>query len=603
MILAGSGPLTEAWGQNGFTDISPSPTEGCVDCLQTRADEILDCAYETDPLCQTKSPKFCSLEQLCKTRKSPSLAIHHDFGNGDILVNSTIHVATLEIRKCLLLRQPPKSPPQETMLPTTLAQDLLAVAGCVEKFGDKAKQEIGNFALCRDGVPLKDPAGTNPTKSSDASLDPQMSKAYECLETHIKLCKSEYLKYLKSLELSHAVPNNYSPAPNQDEESARMLGLSLTGSLGDYTPLVRDEVTEILRRTAIAKSAFENAKNDSISYLESLKLRHPKESTKYALMIERIQLLSLRFIPTTEINAHYDRDNHQLTIDSPALLFPSDAIYGIFLHEIGHATSACFTRKPLYQNTVHFSSSRPRKSDLFDTLQAESEADRYTFHLNNSDTAPPQVVSRALSFKDHPFRALKGCLSKRRAAKIHVKDAERRVRQLVEHSEEKNPEGTITEIRDSKKIFKELTEEMAACKDVIDAQYSEAEESGADWFEATVLEHNLKVKEKKKLITGALGLYYAYCPTAPKEEQTLKTLLQDLYQQTGCMPKSPWISKMIGNDTRSLSEQVSGLIAGGTSETHAKGSTRYDRILLASPRIRKALGCPVRPLQKHCELK
>lgn len=610
MILAGSYPLTEAWGQNGFTGISPTPTEGCVDCLQTRADEILDCAYETDPLCQAKTPRsrFCSLEQLCKTRKSPSLAIRHDFGNGDIAVNSAIQMATLEIRECLLQKErTPKKVPTPELTPVTIEQDLLAIASCVEKGGDKASQEIGNFALCRDGVPLKDP-GLNPTKPSDPSFDPRMAKTYECLEAHVKLCKSEYLKYLNTLAQSNKAPNNYSNTPKQEEASARILGLSLTGSSGHYTPLVKEEATEVMRRTMLARSAFEDAKNDSIAYLNSLRIRDSKSAYKYALMIERIQLLTLQFEIDPTVNAAYHTNNHYVRLNSATLLLPSDAIYGILLHEIGHATSGCATRRPIHKESkgngpVPIRVNAMSETDLYSLLRSQSdEATHVTTTKENQNK--DQMVSQAMPFKDHPFRSIKDCLSKRRAADIHVKGSDHRIRKLMELSAKKSPTDAIPALKQSKRLRNEVAEEVAACVDLRDGHASEAEESVADWFQTSVLDHSLKLKEQKRSLEGVASVEYAWCPITTKETETLKTLLQDLYNQTGCKDEqSIKMAKMTGNDPRSLTEQATDMISDGTGDPHAMTATRYDRILLASPRIRKALGCPARPLQKHCELK
>lgn len=336
-----------------------------------------------------------------------------------------------------------------------------------------------------------------------------------------------------------------------------------------------------------AGKIFSDAKNRVLALLESR--RTPGNTNEISNLIERIkvtQFAEIRLGKTHDLaeqgcempNAFFNPAKNVVSICPQFLTMPDAALFYIVAHELGHAVDPC-------QATNTYSKSP--KGEL-------------TFHLPpyiDREEPPKNPALPILSPDRHPLKTVIACLKSPVSLGVKLptqhellravdQEEEALRKELAEYDGGELGDATLTQFEDQRTTIKKQYPLYQNCKNFSGTNH--VEEAYSDWIATEIVSN--KVSEFK---TPAQARQYTFESMAPFLARDCENIKQSVHQR---------IQKATGSRCENYSDVVKVLDSHGGRQTphHPPTANRMNRILLASPELKKALGCKGGSNAKEC---
>lgn len=330
---------------------------------------------------------------------------------------------------------------------------------------------------------------------------------------------------------------------------------------------------------------FQKTKDEAIFVLKRKAKKSPQLAGSLENLIERIRLIDLEVLRFSHNgysgscdlpNAFFKADSSSIQVCSQILDLPEGALMGILAHEIGHALDPCNASLNYFQ----YPSGLLRIS-RFDELADEEQ---------NTGNQSPELKVKKLELNQYPFKSTVACLQKPDAAHLkkpaQTKQHQRIQQQLME------PDLSVEDrqyLNIKQREIKKAFQDNPFCSSTSDSNHTE--ELFSDWFSSQVMESFVEkaqsqARKKELSFESFLFLVANSCPG-------LQQKVKDLFL------KGHWGAQL--KNCEAFDPTPIDWEKEGIYNEHPETLTRYDRVLLARPLIRKALQCTQKKSPRVCE--
>jgi hypothetical protein len=452
----------------------------------------------------------------------------------------------------------------------------------------------------------------------------------------IKLAPASREAYLKLVE---AVLD---PPPYKLELPRGLKGLDrLLTTTSSENPFFNEELlkdTSIPEGNKVFRDRFQAAldrsekliietKEDIISLLNRKKTKH--NAVAIDSFIKRISTVHFKMdknlirIVCEAPNAFYNPIDHSFNLCPNILGLPDESLRAIIAHELGHSIDPCTIATDLQRQEIINQGNPTRREELNRQKSQREEAARKEL-LGISDYEPqlPKIgeeglatnlverissdsarvefdkyrkvlatIAPAVGLSKNPFGSVISCLTSSQSAKARLTPVEEYTAKLDENirklKEIGQNETNSQKLRDLVKFRKNLDGEfrdLLACGFMeSNGEKTQIQEAFSDWISGEVMASRIvratSSTKKRDTAFEVSGLFFAYgCDTkgSALADETKSFLLK-----VGCMRNSE-------QDRNDFSRS---LISVDAHDPHTWVSDRVNRIFLAQPAIRSALGC------------
>ncbi len=337
---------------------------------------------------------------------------------------------------------------------------------------------------------------------------------------------------------------------------------------GGKASLARHQVT-LQKAQDRAGKVFDETRMHLMDYLK--KIRTKANASQIDNMIARTQSVkltypqmkgSLRDLASAGCdspNAWYSASDHSIIICPQFLNYPEAALFWTLAHEFSHAFDPC-----------HLSMDFSKQGAIFpDWMDDFTRSQKKEF---------PAVAS-----KKNPFSKVISCLQGSKSTGVAIpskavliREADQELQEFKKEAKElgmQDLDSIVAENRERKKTIQTQYDEFKACPQLTGRGH--ICESFADWIASEVLAEKLqKIQEASKAREYAFSSQAVFWGTSCRNIR--QNLLNSLKSAKKCLS----------------AEDIQRFLATGEESLHhLSPSRRMNRILLANPQIKKALGC------------
>lgn len=318
-----------------------------------------------------------------------------------------------------------------------------------------------------------------------------------------------------------------------------------------------------------AEKIFEATRADLLSYLK--KIRTAVNASQVDNMIARTKAVKLTYPPMRgslrdlisagcdSPNAWYSASDHSVIICPQFLNYPESSLVWTLAHELSHAFDPCHL-------AIDFSKQGAIFPDWMDDF-ASSQKKEF-----------PAVASAK-----NPFNNVLKCLQGKNSTGVAIpskavllKEADQEMQAFKKEAKElgiQDLDSLIAENKERKKLIQTQYDEFKACPQLTGRGH--LCESFADWIAAEVLAAKLqRIPDSIKARDFAYSSQAVFWGTSCSNIR--KNLLNNFKSAKKCLSNDD-LGSFLANEEGSLH--------------HLSPSRRMNRILLAKPEIKKALGC------------
>lgn len=370
--------------------------------------------------------------------------------------------------------------------------------------------------------------------------------------------------------------------------------------------LRRSEMQMLKKREPHFRDLVEQAKSLIVKKLTDGKPRNQWTASETALVKKIETVHSRRFTRDDEsscsgivANAFYNPANHSILLCPQFAVFPDVAVMSVIAHELGHAIDPCncqFGVHQLNEKKAKDFVQTHRQSDKYDHfltshyLEGKMSQDQSSrTAMANSFGLPAPILNLVTSHqilvpispgttrKDYPLNSVLQCL-KDKGFRGQKDEAVVSLAEAASHLRSQVGRPDFDSTKDQQEIrnaFKEYPDCVSTFSD------SQVREAMADWISGEVMgeylkKHPLKLEGQRLALFSSLGA----------------SLCSQRLGKTDDFPLS-------GRETMSAASQI---VRDSTTQPHPADIHRFEKITLAQPLIRKALGCaPAKPEQLACQ--
>ncbi|NDG85210.1 MAG: hypothetical protein EBX52_09280, partial [Proteobacteria bacterium] len=322
-------------------------------------------------------------------------------------------------------------------------------------------------------------------------------------------------------------------------------------------------------------------------------------------------------------NAFYQPAEHSFTLCPSVLMLPDETLRSIIAHELGHSIDPCSITSDLIEVTGEGKTGKSGPGDLGDLMNMTQGPTKKDFSpkipSQESDskdrrvnTSPEEIdeklkgeyqsysiktLAPGIPIDRNPLKSVVECLGTKssvEARKVDQKYIETAIRDRIKDLKGSGIPGNsseITRLEDVEENLPSLVKQKGYCSGVLPSSEGESQfqEAFSDWVSGEVTAQTLKSappEDRKRLAFESVGFLPAVdCPVIDAGiDDYKKALLASLKCE-----KSPDESTPSTRDQIKTLEWVTAI----RRDEHPFSSIRVNRILLANPETRKALGCKI----------
>lgn len=325
---------------------------------------------------------------------------------------------------------------------------------------------------------------------------------------------------------------------------------------------------------ARTKKIFTDAQERIVKLLDSRRNSENAESTDE--MIARVTAVKFNFPKSNQElsdlaangceipNAFYAPGTHEVTICPQMLNLPDATLFSVLSHELGHSIDPCQSVKPYSRSGDQITSENP----FFSV---------YTYANQRKN-----IIFKGIPPTQNPFKEVISCLQKENSIGVVIptlKQAQEKARKSLE--DQMGGKDFITPamaatFADQERSINLQYESFKACHELTGNGHMQ--EAFSDWIASQTLKQKIsEIPETAKAQQYAFESQAIYIGSSCKNlNETAVAYLRPLVRR-----KCPdLLDKMESADRRT-----------DGSETHPATHARVNRIMMATPEIRKALGC------------
>jgi hypothetical protein len=343
----------------------------------------------------------------------------------------------------------------------------------------------------------------------------------------------------------------------QLQKNRELLGVRYSQTLQIFSE-TQNRVLKIIKRKKTLKN--QNEIDNLIKRIESIRLEVPRDPDDLGdLAKEGCEMP----------NAVYEPMTHSITLCPQLLNLPESSLMQILAHEMGHSIDPCIS------------------GFAFDNKGI----------LNNEGILGPPDDLRTPSITEipagqHPFKSIVSCLKEKKSMGVATPKAEDLLSQISETDEDQEPPSqAIKNLRflkqeDESALLNKLPS-LINCGFI--TENGHMQEAFSDWLGAEVLAGKItETIDRKKANEYALSAKAFFASLDCDNLRDVARQKLNMMVENKCiLPKH--IQRI----------QDSPVEIGPSS--HPKTSDRINRIFLANPKIRQALGCQQSSELKHCQ--
>jgi hypothetical protein len=311
----------------------------------------------------------------------------------------------------------------------------------------------------------------------------------------------------------------------------------------------------------------------------------PENKAEMGLLIERMKTVKMRAMlgagECSQPNAFYRPGNHSFVICPQLAMLPDDSLALIIAHELGHAIDPCTTLSAL------------SKSKKIETYSPFKVPDTDPFDYSNNDDENQQKVVSAISVSTFPLNKTVTCLTGEDSVNADtpkVKENFQKIRRALQAMEASGgqdlPEAKMYRDILNKADNPETLARLERC-----GKGSQVGEAFADWIatEAEASRYDKEGPPARKRVLHSTAFFAA-----------LGCYSNELNKQVGLLQQCALVSVTAQNpygayNTYPTSSETS------SEDPHPFDADRMDKVFLAHPKIREALGCGEQTGVKHCD--
>ncbi|GEM_PF-4303165 len=471
-----------------------------------------------------------------------------------------------------------------------------------------AKFDIENIKLNYDynGIAMED---EHLSKEDIEKKFQEISK-----KANVKLPKwyqEEYVGLV--LAMQSEAPQDPSPlgqSPFQNPKFATSINLA-----GSETKL-RENQEKLRREIKRSENIFQETQQSILIFLDKQIAAHPNDKSSYLEMKKRIETSRLSN-PLSEANqescnsgpnAYYLFFEHSVILCHQLLELPSAALKEIIAHELGHSIDPCFISNPL----VHVTNAKEKdesSSDQSDPLQSENKkySDSYSTNFlgqtpstlsEKFSTYTTEEYSGPVYFKDNPAYSVIDCLTSDGSIKARTSDkvmAKKDLDKLIDMRERAGANDSNSKLYNdlitARNNFDDFYSKHGGCHFL--PGNNQVQESWSDWIASQVIgmEINSLSPDKKmdfafESLSVGIERACSYLPITQNSE------IDAFKKEMGC------------TDDRSIAHVTFSSIVSANEmvqNVHPFAPDRAEKIFLAHPEIKKALGCNGSSNAKYCD--
>ncbi len=407
---------------------------------------------------------------------------------------------------------------------------------------------------------------------------------------------------------------------------------------------VRENQSKLQKQFDRSFGIFQQVQSDIVGILEKRRTRTNAAAIKS--MTERISTIRLR--PSQDAcggpNAYYSPLSHEFVLCPEVLNMPSATLKTIIAHELGHSIDPCIVTGALVQPSPKVAKllahetededqtpeereqKRAKKEKYKEQLGKVLDSDRrvlgeqmipfalvangqaertevYAADVLELDPNPLKVLAASVLPDKNPLASVVACLKTAGSVRARVASRSEINSQLEAALQRKKESGAadddeeVLKIKRTQSKLTQLMKDKGACSSLSDSKgKSQLQEAFSDWVAGEVMAKDLVGK------SPAAKAQTAYESMAFFVSMGCGSLKAEIYKKAKATSAQLECEKIEGVTTGFLDDLD---VLDETSEEgrdeHPFDRARVERIFLAQPDLKKALGCQNRDGAKHCE--
>ncbi len=569
----------------------------------------------------------CSYRELCgffQANTGGAGKYLYSKASGQALPNFRLFEAEGAVQSCLMMKaNGPPGPEQAKRFQEALIANLEKQKAFLDSVG-RHHEETAATALERAAVQLSlDDARKGPAPMSSGRSHEEVEADLAELEKRAgsKLSAESRGLYLDWLYAS----SNPNPAPewkgvNSDPflDTDRLVDEKAAGSAS----ALADNRAEYQAQATRAYGLFQHAKDGIKAML--LARRTKENAAAIDNMISRISTITMSPVkveegfdpeyPCPAPNAFYDPMTHSFKVCPQLLEMPDVALKTIITHELAHSIDPCDLSGPLLSVTGDAQGAPPSpvaptvgSGEFAPSLPDQGHAVYAEDVVGNaSQVLAPEyknistrIVEPAIGLDHNPFSKLVSCLASSSSVGARMPDQRSLKRQLDSAIEKVRQTGATPEtspqlarLLDAKRNLPALIHSHGACAFLAGKDgKTQAQEAFADWVAGEVVGGDLARAPESVRSEGAFeSVSFFLGMSCPGPKSRTDAAVSKFLSQNGCASQGATVATLSSiQDAQAIN-----------GDEHPWDTTRVDRLFLANPAYRHALGCG-RSEAKHCE--
>lgn len=316
----------------------------------------------------------------------------------------------------------------------------------------------------------------------------------------------------------------------------------------------------------------------------------PENKVEMDKLIERMKTVKMRAMlgagECAQPNAFYQPANHSFVICPQLAMLPDDSLALIIAHELGHSIDPCTTLLTL------------SKSEKIEVNSMFKVPDTDAFDYANTEEGQQKAVP-AMKASAFPFNKTVACLTGEQSVSAdtpNVKEGFQKIRRALQAMEASGGQDR-PEVKVYQEILNKADDPDTIAKLERCGSGSQVREAFADWIatEAEASRYDKEGPPARKRVLHSTAFFAAIgCYSNELNKQV------DLLQQCALVKEPPQ------NPYAAYGSYGSYGTGGGASsdegaDPHPFDADRMDKVFLAHPKIREALGCGQQTGVKHCD--
>lgn len=569
----------------------------------------------TGSACTSLDTSKCTAPNFCENLRSSRNNLYvYQNSEGQKIPNYQLISLNNKVESCLIQARAAKPQTDQTdsfkKMTESMAKNEMALLTVVQANHEEAKFLKIKQAMLEDTIKKKQSAGFLGLSEEQQKNTLKVSIATAEKKTGVRLSektKQAWLNTIQVISVSHHDEQESSLSKDPFIDAKYLTEVKAAGSKQN-----------VLKNQKLVQARFDKnyqifgeVQKRLISLLE--KRKNGTNEKQIDSMISRIKLIRLDAPSMADQsmgacrspNAFYNPSNHKFVMCRQVMNYPDENLKMIIAHELGHSIDPCTATEPLASVEVEEQKIQSMKfpeykNDLIVPFQFKvPDQGKGKFTAQNkswfeADNAPQKVkfadVAPAVPLKENPFSSVVECLASRESVNARTADLETVKKnlkdQIAKYKASQDPIGQAKakELEGTLSRIDTTWENRKACS--ILPGKSEMQEAFSDWLASQLVSEDVENAAKK----------------SQAEAQKLAFESQGFFLSFGCFSSVPDLAADVktqakksgcGYEKSEYIKDLSAIYNAESKDEHPDMERRVEKIMLANPKVRAALGCSV----------